>query len=707
MPSDDELAQTATAPARPAVVGSQLDSVLGRYRLERELGAGGMGVVHAAFDPDLERTVALKVLRHASDDASARLLREARAMAKLSHPNVITIFEVGTAAGRDYIAMELIDGETLAGWVRGARLGWRDIVAAFVAAGRGLAAAHGAGLVHRDFKAQNVLRAKDGRILVTDFGLACATDAPIEGESRERAPGSPSDRSGTLTATGTLIGTPAYMAPEQWTGGAIGPATDQFSFCVGLWEAVAGERPFRGATLDELRATVLAGPDKLDDERVPRPLRAILRRGLAIDPARRWPDTSALLAALQRVLRRRRRVLGAAAVVALAGGVVAFAVIPRGATPAGCPPSALDPDQVWPARVAAELATRGGDGVKLLDHDTKAWRDVRRSACAAPLAVRSTKLACLDAVMARIDATVRAVRSEHGPIDGEAAAAELVEPSVCDRATVPHLAAVVGPDLADAFGLLRSAIVAEHDVDLTTAIAKLDAPCARAVALSAKLVGLDPDAPSFANRVPALLRDRKDLVAAAERCDDDAIKARASVIDADDPASLERAKQAVAAVTTPDLLADLDNTAGASAREARRRDDATAAFDRAIAAYGGRYRVRSQLGVVIDRVEGLLGRGRPQDLDAAIALDARWRPVATELRDRTLGQLELHIGEARWRRGDVAGGDAALDSASARADVDTLIPMDAVKPVDVSGEVVDATGAPVADATVTSALLLI
>src|SRR3954469_24060107 len=173
---EQELAGTMTAAARTATADAPvpLGATLGRYRLERELGAGAMGVVHAAFDPDLERRIALKVLKGAIATAEARdrLLREARAMARLSHPNVVTVHEVGTAGGRDFVAMELIHRESVAEWLRAARRPAAAILDAFLAAGRGLAAAHAAGIVHRDFKPHNVLRSRDGRIVVTDFGLA-------------------------------------------------------------------------------------------------------------------------------------------------------------------------------------------------------------------------------------------------------------------------------------------------------------------------------------------------------------------------------------------------------------------------------------------------------------------------------------------------------------------------------------------------------
>ena len=172
---DQDRASTATATASAKVsAAAPVGAMLGRYRLERELGAGAMGVVHAAFDPDLERRIALKVLRvpAATPEAKGRLMREARAMARLAHPNVVTVHEIGTAGGRDFVAMELIHGETLAHWLRSTRRSTAAILDAFLAAGRGLAAAHAAGIVHRDFKPHNVLRGRDGRIAVTDFGLA-------------------------------------------------------------------------------------------------------------------------------------------------------------------------------------------------------------------------------------------------------------------------------------------------------------------------------------------------------------------------------------------------------------------------------------------------------------------------------------------------------------------------------------------------------
>ena len=310
--SDDALAKTATAPdsatledgvaARRAAEPARI----GRYTIERELGAGGMGIVYAAFDPELERRVALEVLSRANTaDARQRFLREARALAKLHHPNVVTVYEIGTVDGRDYIAMQLVEGITLAEWLREKRRFLREIAQAFVAAGRGLAAAHAEGIVHRDFKPHNVLRrARDGQIVVTDFGLARAA-----GQVDDGAPAPSGDVAdlATLTATGAWVGTPAYMAPEQWSGREIAPATDQFAFCVALWEALADQRPFQGDSVDEPRAAVSRKMTKVELARAPAKFRALLARGLDPDPARRWPNMDALVAELERLVRAHAR----------------------------------------------------------------------------------------------------------------------------------------------------------------------------------------------------------------------------------------------------------------------------------------------------------------------------------------------------------------------------------------------------------------
>ena len=301
---------------------------VGRYRVLECIGRGGMGVVYGAYDPELDRRIALKLLRgRAARDGerNARLLREAQAMARLSHPNVITVHDVGTHVleGGDpgkplvYVAMEFVNGTTLGNWVRARRRSWPELRGVCVAAGRGLEAAHAAGLVHRDFKPDNVLVGDDGRVRVTDFGLARF----FETTTSEELTAGPQLGSGVVsTRTGTVMGTPAYMAPEQHRGGRVGPASDQFSFCVTVFEAAYGVRPFAGRTVAEIAMNVDSGEVRRANPRteLPRRAHAALVRGLAADPERRFVDMTALLAELD---DDRRRTMRRASIVALPLGI--------------------------------------------------------------------------------------------------------------------------------------------------------------------------------------------------------------------------------------------------------------------------------------------------------------------------------------------------------------------------------------------------
>jgi tetratricopeptide (TPR) repeat protein len=312
-------------------------ATLGRFVVLGRLGAGAMGIVYLAHDRQLDRRVAIKLVRAAllvHPDSRARLLREAQAMARISHPNVIAVYEAGEHADQIYVVMELIKGVTLRTWLGQAR-GWREVLACFLQAGRGLAAAHTAGLVHRDFKPDNVLVSARGEVKVTDFGLARALEAgdgwadtvtggTIPTHDRSLA----FDRS--LTAAGVAIGTPAYMSPEQIEGRADA-RSDQFSFCVALWEALYGQRPFTGATIAEVWHKVGAGAftPVPRDIKVPMHVQAALRRGLAVRAEARFADLDALLATLaDDPAARRRRI---AASVGLAGGlIVAGLALARG-----------------------------------------------------------------------------------------------------------------------------------------------------------------------------------------------------------------------------------------------------------------------------------------------------------------------------------------------------------------------------------------
>ncbi len=321
--------QLAPSPPSPASEG------LGRYLVVRQLGRGAMGVVLAAYDPSLDRKVAIKVLvepLHAGSEGVVRMQREAQAMARVSHPNVAQVYEVGEDQGRLYLVMEYIEGVTLREWLTERSRSISEVLRAFTEAGRGLAAAHAAGLIHRDFKPDNAMLGADGRVRVLDFGLS--RSVLVSEAATARASSTITSRSGlTITADGTLIGTPAYMSPEQHMRRETDARSDQFSFCVALHEALHGARPFPGTDLYELGKQVVAGAiaDPPPHSRVPAWLRQVVLRGLQPDPAARWPSMDALLLALGRDPRRtRRRWLAAGlAAIAIAGagyGAAAYRV---------------------------------------------------------------------------------------------------------------------------------------------------------------------------------------------------------------------------------------------------------------------------------------------------------------------------------------------------------------------------------------------
>ncbi|MGH1348641.1 MAG: protein kinase domain-containing protein [Nannocystales bacterium] len=275
---------------------------VGRYDVREVLGQGGMGVVYSAWDESLGRAVALKLLSATSgtsDRRRARMMREAQALAKLSHPNVVQIYEVGTHDDDVFVAMELVDGLTLREWARQSDRSTREIEGVFTQAASGLSAAHQRDLVHRDFKPSNVIVGSDGRVRVVDFGLAYGPG--LGTESAE--PSGTSSTSAKLTHTGAVLGTPAYMAPEQFRGEVADARADQFSFCVSLFEALTGGRPYRYADLRDDPAAA-----KVDGwASVPRMWRSALRRGLSIGPAERWPTVDALVDAMNRGRARWRR----------------------------------------------------------------------------------------------------------------------------------------------------------------------------------------------------------------------------------------------------------------------------------------------------------------------------------------------------------------------------------------------------------------
>jgi serine/threonine-protein kinase len=355
-PSDDTLPSLGP----PIAGGRRRGETIGRFIIVDVLGQGAMGVVVAAYDPKLDRKVAIKLVRPGAsalvspEEWRARLMREAQAMARVSHPNVVAIYEAGIEDREHevFIAMEFIDGETLGAWTRRERRSWREIVAMYRFAGRGLAAAHAAGLVHRDFKPENVLVNRDGRVCVSDFGIV-GVAAGDESAARAAGVPAPSAFTATLTHAESLIGTPIYMAPEQHLRRRVDARADQFAFCVALYEALYGERPFAGDTYTTLVDEVTNGrvrpaPRGAD---VPPWIRAIILRGLEVDPAKRFGSMEELGAALgsDPTLRRRRNLLVAGVVLV---GLVSGGLVVRRALTTPAAPRVIDPC----AHAADELA---------------------------------------------------------------------------------------------------------------------------------------------------------------------------------------------------------------------------------------------------------------------------------------------------------------------------------------------------------------
>ena len=362
-----------------------------RYQLLGELGRGGMAVVHAAIDRQLGRRVALKLVRPDRVDAAgrARLLREAKAMARLQHRNVVQVYDAGSVGDQVFVAMELVDGGSLQRWLVSAPRTWRQVVEVFIGAGHGLAAAHAAGLVHRDFKPDNVLIDAQGVARVADFGLAVA------GVDHEDGDGTAADLPSVTTA-GVLIGTPAFMAPEQLDGEPATAASDQFAFCVALHRALHGVAPFPGDTPTALRARIAAAPPEESDagKALPRWLRSALAQGLAANPAARHASMTALVALLARERGWRRwrvpvalgtTVIAATAAVALASTRSAQ-VDPADA----CDGGANELAAVWNPAQRSAVATRlerSREGRNLvlaaLDRQARTWTAMHRSACVA------------------------------------------------------------------------------------------------------------------------------------------------------------------------------------------------------------------------------------------------------------------------------------------------------------------------------------
>jgi eukaryotic-like serine/threonine-protein kinase len=423
---------------------------IGRYRVERTIGQGGMGRILLAHDDKLQRKVAIKLVSpHLADvpAARARIIREARAMAKLSDPHVAQVYEVDEVDTRLYVAMEYVDGTNLRAWLGERPRTWREILGVFLQAAKGLAAAHDKGLVHRDFKPENVVLQHSGRARVVDFGLAQIQASLHASESRGGSHPAASSHFVNLTATGALVGTPAYMAPEQWNADVVDGRTDQWSFCAALYEALSGRRPFAGETIAEIRASMDAAVIPPLPPAIPGDIGRAIRRGLERNPSARWLDMHRLIAALD-PNRRRRLVLATVGGLATVG-LVALAVRPDHDP---CADVVAPIESLWSpeTRAAVSVAMREpalpwadatADAViARLDANAGAWAQAARAVCTAEEAP-GPAAACLELARQRFQDTVTQL-SSHDPAVLVTAASDaelLPEPRACLEA--PAIAA--------------------------------------------------------------------------------------------------------------------------------------------------------------------------------------------------------------------------------------------------------------------------
>jgi tetratricopeptide (TPR) repeat protein len=475
---------------------------IGRYIVLHAVGAGGMGVVYAAYDPELDRRVALKVVRgHAHATTGPRMAREARLLARVSDPHVVSVHDVGYVGTHVFLVMDFVDGVTLRGWLAGAR-DPRSVLELCLAAGKGLAAAHREGVVHGDFKPENVMVSRDGRAYVTDFGLALG----------------PTD----LGGRGTLGGTLAYMAPEQLRGGGATPESDQFAFALTVYEALVGARPFAGTTREErLRAMQAGGPRRPRSSKLVTRVYPALARALAFEPSARHGSMAELLAALSPTPRGLRvTVVGAALVTAALAG---FSFVRTGSAAAPCEGVERGLASVWNgdelAKVkSAFLAVPGapfaetmlGTVTAGLDGYARAWASAATRACVATRirgerseATLDRSMACLGERRLRLSALTRAL--EHA-----------------DRKTVERAAAAVGslPDVETCVDLRPATSIRAVPFD----------PALRATSehLATSLATYEVE--DALGRYPALVEPARSLLAEARASGDGQLAAEAGLV---------------------------------------------------------------------------------------------------------------------------------------------------------------------------------
>jgi eukaryotic-like serine/threonine-protein kinase len=538
-----ESGDDVSAPATPNVEGDVFarGSTVGRYLVLERLGAGAMGVVYAAYDPELDRKIALKLLRPQQTEGDqtrrqARMVREAKAVAKVSHPNVVGIFDVGVHEGHVFMAMEHLAGGTLRDWMTAKKPAWRDVIKVFIEVGHGLAAAHAEGLIHRDFKPDNVLLDKNGVPKVVDFGLVrmvaagrnlaesgamdqeAATAEPELAPALRDLPGGPA----ALTRTGALTGTPAYMAPEQFQSLQVDARSDQFAFCVSLYEALYGERPFAGTNVIQLADAVMKGriQPAPKNSQVPGWVRTCVVRGLKVDPLQRHAGFEELLATLSNdpAKRNRKLMLAGAAVVTMVaavgvthrlgsgqrtmctGGGARFAGIWEAGAGSSERKAAIHRAFAASGKSYAEQAFTGAS--KLFDQYVGRWTGMYTEACQAThvrgeqsAEVLDLRMACLNEHLGNARALSDVFAGADGKVVENAVSAAAALPTLDRCADVALLRAVVRPP-EDAATRKR---VDDLRVELAKLIALRDSgQCARAfpkadaLIAAARAVGYQP-----------------------------------------------------------------------------------------------------------------------------------------------------------------------------------------------------------------------
>ncbi len=688
---------------------------IGRYAIHRLLGRGGMGIVYVGHDAALDRDLAIKLIRDdgpaASVEHRARLQREARAMARLSHPNVVTVHEVGEHEGQLFIAMEYIAGASLARWLERESPGWRATLAKLLSAGEGLAAVHAAGIIHRDFKPDNVLIGADGRVRVADFGLAWTSDrlAASPDVDGEVDGGDERDGPSLRTKTGALLGTPAYMAPEQYRGEPVSFAADQFSFCVSLYVALYGQLPFDDSSPAGYREALLSGALRPAPKRarVPRWIFEIVARGLEPDPEARWPSIEALLTTLRRRAARRRWPLATAlALSSLALALGAATLRARAGSDPACEPAAAQLEPIWGPRARQQLERRFLLATAAVDVE-RVWRTVsasldryvsrwtheyeRRCAArdhAAPSARAPEALACLDDARAQL-AAVTALLAEPSPAIVESAAVAvtgLPAPERCGEALGGELPPRTADARARATALRRTLALASVDIEFGRLGRARDA-LTRLLESARALEDPSLEAEVLLTLGRAL-RDDGALAEARERLE----SARALVRDAPRPSALElralvqlvdlvgaqqreleraealaaEAAELARALGRPPLLeAYLANNLARARRVHKRYDAATDGY---LTAYtllkqtlgddaAETIAVRSNLGVVLSL------RGEPEAIELLEQVSARQLEVHGEAHPRTPAILRS-LGNALGRRREYARAESVLRRAA-------------------------------------------